>query len=247
MLAPHPALLCTHDRRRYLIVTDLHLGFEANLAQAGVHLRPTFAPLLDELRGLVRTHQPHELVILGDVKASTERFSAVEWELVPRFFAELLRHCPVSVIPGNHDGALEFLVPSQVQLLAPRGLLLGRTALLHGHTRADPGLASADRFVIGHAHPVYSRRGSALSGQRVWVRLRAPRACLYEEATGSLEIVVMPVFNRELALSGMAALRSEPASPILRRIAGKVDEAAIITLDGTVVGGLEALQYVLGR
>ena len=99
---------------------------------------------------------------------------------------------------------------------------------------------------MGHLHPTYSRRGSPLSGRPVWLLLRGQRLGLFEASQqGEIEIYVVPSFNRELSYAGFTSSKGRIISPVIRRILKGVQEVAILTLDGEIIGGTDSLPYVL--
>lgn len=245
-LLPHPALMILEDAKQTMAITDLHIGFEAKFAEQGVHLETSIQDMLREALTLLSENTPDHLIILGDLKYSIDSVSTYEWAQVPSFLERLASRVKLSVIPGNHDGTLLQLLPRTVELLDMNGVLVGDVGLLHGHTVPAKHLQKAKRIVMGHTHPVYSREGSPLTGRPVWLFLRTFKKFLFKD-TGNeaLEVVVLPSFNRELALAGFTSFRERLISPILRRIRGQVEDAVIMTLDGDIIGGVEDLDYVL--
>lgn len=245
-LLPHPALIILEDSTQTMVITDLHIGFEAKFAQQGVHLETSIQDMVREALTLLSENSPDHLIILGDLKYSIDSVSTYEWAHVPSFLERISSRVKVSVIPGNHDGTLLSLLPRNVPLLDMNGVLVGDVGLLHGHTVPSKQLRAAKRIVMGHTHPIYSREGSPLSGRPVWLFLRTFRKYLFKEAgNDSLEVVVLPSFNRELALAGLTSFHERLISPILRRIRGQIEDAVVMTLEGDIIGGVEDLNYVL--
>ena len=248
LLHPYPALLLSERRRRYLVISDIHIGFEEKYAEEGVHIQGSIEATMGTLSALLEEHKPDELIILGDVKYSVDRISYLEWQEVPRFFEGLPRKQKITVIPGNHDGILAPLLPRNVELLAKSSLLVGKSGLIHGHTNVSSELLPAKRLIMGHVHPRYSRKESPLSGRSIWLLLKVEKKYLFKEAENeSLDIYVLPAFNKELTWAGFANMRGNIISPIIRKVSvhNGIQEAVIMTLEGDILGGLEALEYVL--
>ncbi|MBI4258278.1 MAG: metallophosphoesterase [Thaumarchaeota archaeon] len=247
LLHPHPALLLTEQDRRYLVTTDLHIGFEGMFAASGINIESNTNQMTQELTELIHNHRPDRLIILGDVKHSIENITTQEWREVPKFFETILKHVPITVTPGNHDGALTPLLPRPVKQASKYGLLVGETGLLHGHTQPSKRLAKAKRIIIGHLHPTYSRRGSPLSGAQVWLLAKAKKKQIFPTASEAeqIEIYVTPSFNRELSHAGFTAHRGRIISPIIRRTLPTIQEAAILTLKGDIIGNAEAIPHVI--
>ena len=81
IIQSHPALML-EDTKRYLVVTDLHIGFENTLAANDIFVEPTtiIQDILDELRSIIKSEKPDSLVLLGDIKAGIDSISKIEWK-----------------------------------------------------------------------------------------------------------------------------------------------------------------------
>ncbi len=254
---------------RYLVVSDLHIGFEERFRGAGISLDSRINQMIEELTEIIARYHVTDLLIAGDVKSGTDRIGRAEWENVPKFFERLLTMCRVSVIPGNHDGGLNHLLPSSVELLDVNGALVGKNLIMHGQTRPLAKFSGqSNRLVIGHVHPIYQKKGSPLSGQPVWVFMRTKKEQIFkgilgedigrenvhvkENVTGNgvsndLEIIILPSFNMELIVAGYAAdaaRQERKIAPILRDLKG-VQDAMVATLDGDLIGDETILKNIL--
>ncbi|MDH5794481.1 MAG: metallophosphoesterase [Candidatus Bathyarchaeota archaeon] len=178
LLTPHAAFLIRKGSEKVLVVSDLHIGWEVALAEEGVHVPSQTTRLIDRLRHLVTLSKPDRLIVLGDVKHTVAKIELEEWRDVPKFFEEACKILPrVQVIPGNHDGNLEALVPESVEILPPRGTTVGDLGLFHGHTWPEVEILGCSTSVIGHVHPVVTFKdpmGFRITRQ-VWVRAPCDR------------------------------------------------------------------------
>ena len=234
---------------RYLVVSDLHIGFEEKFQ--GARLKPNVEGMINELEIMIDDTSATDLVIAGDVKSGTDRILQSEWENVPRFLSRLSKKCKVSIVPGNHDGGLVNLAPDFVKLEDMNGLLIYDTLVLHGHTRPLLKYKDARRLVMGHVHPIFQRRGNPLSGQPVWAFLKLPKKAIFSEILPEdkeqIEVVLLPSFNLELASSGYASESSRAerrVSPIVRQLR-EAGDAVVVTLSGEVIGDSNILSSVL--
>ena len=172
-IRPEAAVLLKKGDERVLVISDLHIGWEVALAQEGFHVPSQTSKFLKRLSRLIRTQKPTRLIILGDVKHTIARIEMEEWRDVPNFFEELSRIVPkIQVIPGNHDGNLEPLLPENIDLLPSTGIILGDVGLFHGHTWPHPEMLKCRSLIIGHVHPVVTFRdptGFRITRQ-VWVK-----------------------------------------------------------------------------
>jgi putative SbcD/Mre11-related phosphoesterase len=274
-LYKHRAIVLTSDseRKRYLVVSDLHIGFEEKFRGAGISIQPRIDKITTELLEIIAKERITHLIVNGDVKSGTDRITRSEWDNVPKFFDSMLSKCSVAVIPGNHDGGLQYLVPNKVELLDSNGAMISDTLILHGHTRPLAKFHDCRRVVMGHVHPIYMKKGSPLSGQPVWVFMKAPKKNIFRkrdvgvrsndgassaeeeedehddngEENDSVEVILMPSFNLELVVAGFAldAARQERRMAPLLRDLHRVPEAMVITLDGDLIGDASLIPQIL--
>ncbi len=173
LLTPYAAFLIRKQSEKILVISDLHIGWEVALAEEGVHVPSQTLRLIEKLKHLATLEKPDLLIVLGDIKHTVAKIELEEWRDVPLFFEEACKIFPrVQVIPGNHDGNLEALVPEGVEILSPRGTVIGDTGLFHGHTWPDAEMLGCSTLVIGHVHPVVVFKdpmGFRITRQ-VWVR-----------------------------------------------------------------------------
>ena len=159
-IGSEPALLLRHKAERVVVVGDLHIGWEVSLAQQGIHVPSQTHKMLQRLKAIIENEKPSRLVMLGDVKHSVTGAELEEWRDVPEFFEELLKLVPsIQVILGNHDGNLEPLTPSKVELLDSSGIALWkRFGLFHGHAWPTPEILGCETLILGHLHPAVTLR-----------------------------------------------------------------------------------------
>jgi putative SbcD/Mre11-related phosphoesterase len=242
--------------RKHLIVSDLHIGFEEKFRAGGIAIRPSIEKITSELQALIEQHKITDLLINGDVKSGTDRITKYEWDNVPKFFEKMTGFCRVAVIPGNHDGGLQHLLPASVTLHDSNGITISNILILHGHTRPLAKFQNCKKMIMGHIHPIFQKRGSPLSGQPVWIFLRANRSEIFKNAIAldeslgtspDLEIILMPSFNMDLVVAGFAldaARQERKIAPVLRDLKN-VREAMISTIGGDLIGDASTLEYIL--
>jgi metallophosphoesterase superfamily enzyme len=184
------------------------------------------------------------IVLLGDIKSSVHTITKAEWKNIPEFLQQLSKMAKVFLIPGNHDGNIGHLVPKNVRMISGKGMLLDDTLLMHGHTMPDKPGTSINRIIMGHVHPVFLREGSTLSGQRLWIYLKANKQNLFSNITGTIDIVVLPSFNKYFYYSMQSSHYKKSISPILKKIS-HVENAMVLTLDGSIVGNESLLEQII--
>ena len=240
-----PALVIKQAGEDALVVADLHLGIESQLASRGVVLPSQIPGSKELLLKLIDQENPNRLIFLGDVKHNVPTATWQEWRDLPAFFEALAKQTDVEIVKGNHDGGIEGMVPPGVKIWGARGLVLGkrkRVGLLHGHTWPSPELLNTELIVAAHNHPAVEFRDE-LGGRAiepVWLRCelepsRLPKKLLDAVRGKPPELLIMPAFG---SLVGGAAINrtmpQELLGPIFR--AARIGDAQIYLLDGTHLG-----------
>lgn len=243
LVRSQPALIL-QEKKQYLVVTDLHIGFEKTLLANEIHVEPKelVQETLDSLLSIIQQEKPDSLILLGDVKSGIDFISKIEWQALPLFF-EIGEKIETIVIPGNHDGNIQKLLPDGITLASSSGLVIGDTLLTHGHRLPSENLSHINKIVMGHVHPVFFQDGSVLDGQRVWVSIQAQKNQLFPSSTGNLEIIIVPSFNKYFYATHKRYYKKS-ISPIIQSIKN-FQSAKIITLDGSIIGNESMLESVI--
>lgn len=199
-----------------------------------------------ELAGLAESQHAGGIILLGDIKHTVGAISKQEWDDIPAFLKQLSARAEVYLVPGNHDGNIRHLVPASVNVISSKGMALGDTLLVHGHSMPSDVRSHVKRIVMGHVHPVFLKRGSVINGERVWIYLQARKEAVFSEQ-GALEVVIVPSFNPYLYATGERTYRHKSISPIITRImqSGAVEKCIVATLDGSIVGDAAVLPHIL--
>ena len=187
----YPALLIQRQKERILVVADLHIGWEVKLAEQGIHVPSQTPKILEKMVQLIENCKPTGIIFLGDVKHAIAKVEMEEWRDIPDFFEALTKRVPnIKIIPGNHDGNLEPLLPETTKVLPPTGIVFGNVGLFHGHTWPAPELLNCRDLVTGHVHPTVAFRdtiGFRITRQ-VWVKAKCDRLHLAKSILKSLNI-----------------------------------------------------------
>ncbi len=239
-----PALILENGKKN-LIITDLHIGFEAALSHKKIHLGKNTSTheTISEISGIIDSQKPDSLILLGDVKSTIKSISKNEWQDVPLFFEEMKKKVNTILIPGNHDANIEKLVPPEVTLISSTGMILDDILLTHGHTMPSENFSHVNKIIMGHLHPVFFEEGSLINGQRVWVSIKTQKQNIFPSKQGELEITIVPSFNRYFYATHKQIYKKS-ISPIIEKIK-KVPSARIVTLDGTLIGDESTIKNVI--
>jgi metallophosphoesterase superfamily enzyme len=192
----------------WLVVSELHLGLESELASRGAFLRSRTDALAAELIADADRIGARRVLMLGDIKHRYTHTSPQEARDLPRFFRRLEeRFDEIVITPGNHDTGLRALVPADSfrktrigdahgELLGSGGFLVGA---MHGHTWPRPLLLRADVWLVGHTHAAASlvdQHGEA-GIEWAWLRGHLDDAKVHKRYGRRVapRIIVFPPFN----------------------------------------------------
>jgi putative SbcD/Mre11-related phosphoesterase len=256
MLRPtgRPAVTIDASSTRYLVVADLHVGYELELSSKGIRVPPHEERVARELVRLGEETGSQVLVLLGDVK---HRVAGYSWRDVigVRKLVGMVRSSfeEVLVLPGNHDGGISELLAGLARIEDSRGIKIGDYWLMHGHTWPHPGCLSAKTIVIGHTHPtlrVRSEDGTVRT--RVHILIEGKKTRLAKELAsrpgysqlvegqrrrGRIRLVVLAHFSPLAPGVDVLELRgSTGTSPLLRSGAFDLLEGEVLTLDAQPIG-----------
>ena len=240
----YPALI-VEGKSRFLVVTDLHIGFESNLAANDIFVgkNTSINETISELESLIDDTRADSLILLGDVKSSIKSISKNEWDEIPLFFNKIKEKCDVTLVPGNHDANIQRLVPDGVTLVSSAGIVVENMLLTHGHTMPSENFSHVDKIIMGHVHPVFFDEDSILNGQRVWVTIKTEKQKIFPSASGEIEILIVPSFNKYFYATYKRQYKRS-ISPIIEKAKDALS-AKILTLDGTIIGDESILKQVL--
>ena len=231
-----------------LLISDLHLGLEKEMAKRGFRLPAYSVKMVERVKDTAEKYGANRLTVLGDVKHTVGKVEDIDWGVIPWFFDTMLDLFEaVDVVPGNHDGNIKTVLPQRVTLHTSKGMVLGkgrgRIGVAHGHAWPSEEAIATRNLVIGHSHFTYEMRDSLGSRTReaVWVRAEYDMAELMEGAgyesamKGKGRLTVMPPFNRLVGGQPINRSRSFQFGPVLSSRSVSLDDADIFLTDGTRV------------
>lgn len=138
-------------KQRTLIVSDVHLGKAGHFRKHGIPIsRNVHVDDLRILSSLIATHQPQQVILLGDLFHSAKNN---EWKDFLHFLS-VHDHVQFTLIEGNHDILTEY--PTELRCL-PK-LIIEPFSFTHIQEEDDYYNLS------GHLHPGVMIRGKARQG-----------------------------------------------------------------------------------
>jgi len=244
-MVPSKPVMILQGKRKNLIATDFHIGFESSLASNEIFIgkNSSVNETIEELSTIIDSEKPDSLILLGDIKSSVKTISKSEWGEIPLFFERIVKKCDVVLIPGNHDGDIQKLVPKNISMISSIGMVADNILLTHGHTMPSKNFSHVDKIIMGHVHPVFFQENSVLNGQRVWVSIKTEKRYLFPDKSGEIEIIIIPSFNKYFYATHKKIYKKS-ISPIIEKIK-QISSARIITLDGSIIGDESLINQVL--
>jgi putative SbcD/Mre11-related phosphoesterase len=243
-IVPSKPALILEGLKKYLVITDLHIGFESSMQSNEIFLgkNSSIHQTIEEVESLIDDEKPDSLILLGDIKSSVKVISKNEWDEVPLFFKKISEKCDIITVPGNHDGNLEKLIPDNITTISSIGMIDENILFTHGHTMPTENFSQVEKIIMGHVHPVFFQEESIMNGQRVWVSLKIKKENIFPSSSGELEVIIIPSFNRYFYATQKRNYKKS-ISPIINR--AEILSAKIVSLDGVILGDESIIKQVL--
>ena len=244
-IIPSKPVLILEGKKKNLIVTDIHIGFENSLTSNEIFIgkNSTINETIQELSEIIDAENPDSVILLGDVKSSIKVISKNEWNEVPMFFKKIKEKCDVTLVPGNHDANIQRLVPDNISMISSTGMVEENVLLTHGHTMPSENFSHVDKIIMGHVHPVFFQEDSVVNGQRVWVSIKTEKENIFPNKSGELEITIIPSFNKYFYATHRKKYKKS-ISPIINKIK-TISTAKIVTLDGAIIGNESTIDQII--
>ena len=243
-IVPSKPALILEGLKKYLVITDLHIGFESSMQSNEIFLgkNSSIHQTIEEVESLIEDEKPDSLILLGDIKSSVKVISKNEWDEVPLFFKKISEKCDIITVPGNHDGNLEKLIPDNITTISSIGMIDENILFTHGHTMPTENFSQVEKIIMGHVHPVFFQEESIMNGQRVWVSMKIKKENIFPSSSGELEVIIIPSFNRYFYATQKRNYKKS-ISPIINR--AEILSAKIVSLDGVILGDESIIKQVL--
>ena len=220
-----------------LILSDLHYGVEAEMRRGCVWVPNRSTGRTEKVLKLIKQTKSKRLILLGDVKHQVPHNSKQQRTDLEQFFMAVNRVAKVEIVPGNHDGGLEDIIPSDVKFHKSDGFVIGEIGMVHGHAWPSQEVMNSKILVMGHEHPALSFRDrlDKLHSEPCWLRAPMLEHERYDKVPEQL--IVMPAFG-ELAGRTMNREPLKGLGPVLRNGLADLEKARVETLEGLDFGEL---------
>ena len=243
-----------------MVISDVHIGLEDRIKRNGILIdsRKNTDDLIKLLTNIHLKTGVKELIILGDLKASIRIITRTEWDNVPYFLESLGKLFNIYLIPGNHDGNINQLLPENINIMRSHGMEIDNILFTHGHTLPRIGM-NVEKIIVGHLHPIILKEGSILNGNRIWVKIllikKNSSGKDHNINTRNIELIIMPHFNSildyysKINRNVSAGMPGKSKLPLLDKMINKldwsIDKAFLFSMDGSLIGMEEQLRGLL--
>lgn len=139
---------------KLLALSDLHVGYEADLRRKGMRFPAKEFPVLERrVKKILAKTMPEKIVINGDFKHEFGRINNDEWRQAKKLMDLMLSYGEVVLIAGNHDVMLGPLAGSK-GLKIEKYHIEQDILFMHGDKLPEADvLKEAKTIIIGHQHP----------------------------------------------------------------------------------------------
>lgn len=203
----------------YLIISDLHLGYEQSLNAEGIMVPKFQYPLIvNRLEEIREKSSCNKIIVNGDLKHEFGQISRQEWNETLKFLDYLkINFDEIILIKGNHDNFTRFIA-HKTDLEVYENYRIGNSLITHGD-KIPKGLSEdVENIIIGHEHPCIGLR----SGERL-----EKIKCYLSGKYRKWNLIVMPSFN--FVTEGSDILQEKPLSPFLKKI--RMEELEVYAIE----------------
>jgi len=194
-------------KEQILIIGDIHLGYEESLSQQGV-LVPRFQleETIKRLEKILKKLKIKEVVITGDLKHEFGKILYTESRDTLQFLDFLLKKYKVTIIKGNHDTILTYIVQKR-DIELKQYYKINNFFICHGDRLMENlDFFNSNTIIIGHEHPAISISKNSRS---------ETFKCFLIGKYKNKNLIVMPSFN--ILIEGSNILKEKLLSPFLKK------------------------------
>ncbi|MFX0051636.1 MAG: metallophosphoesterase [Candidatus Hermodarchaeota archaeon] len=163
-------LLRKYNDSKVMIVSDLHLGFEAEWSYRGLDTRePQWSfTIINNLKNDIKNTKPNYLIILGDLEHSFGHYRRSKEEIWisnkwinERIFTQFLEQIvsvkdpEIILLRGNQDTSIIKALEEYVTVYPAKGVSLfgNQLGVFHGNVNPIEEVILSSEIILGHVHP----------------------------------------------------------------------------------------------
>ncbi len=182
----------------FLIIADLHLGFEVELRKDGYYIPSQTWKMFEKI--LKCKGRAKKLIINGDLKHSIPFPSFKERKEIPEFLRKLAKEFEeIIILRGNHDSLIQELIPKTLRkkVKLKKSFLYSEFGIFHGHAWPRKTVFRRAKVgIIGHIHPVHEIVDGVF--KKCWILANLERDELSRKLKTDVKmekLLIMPCFN----------------------------------------------------
>lgn len=235
-----------------LVVSDLHIGIERAYREEGIRLPPQTKKILKRIEGLWDKNDAQEIIVLGDLKNQVPELSWQERKEIPNFLKKLAYKGDVTIVPGNHDGNINKLVPEdsdEIKIEDSSGFSRENVYLLHGHAWPRRVAFDESSILIGHNHPIirFEDELDRRHDEKCWIRTKLNKEKIIDHYGGKInwnnpEVIIQPAFNELVGGIPFNGSKKDFLGPLFNSRSISYQEMRANLIDGTHLGKVNKLE-----
>jgi putative SbcD/Mre11-related phosphoesterase len=236
------ALVLHGQRKNYVLVGDIHIGFERKLYEKGLHLHGVTEHMAKQLKEIARANSAESIIMLGDIKDSLFYPDSTDSLLIREFFKEL-QGFDIEIAVGNHDAHLEEIVSVPIK----NEIIIGDFAMMHGHMMPSEEAMRKKYLIMAHNHIAISfvDKNGAFYNQKAWLVAKLTKNAglsRYPGANVGIKLVVSPAFNDLITGYPVNDLNDRHINPVFRNHVFDYANADVYTIYGELIGSPRSLR-----
>ena len=231
---PNEPALFIKDKK-IIVIADLHIGIERELREKGLQVPSQTKSMTKRLILLFKKYNPAEIVLLGDIKHNIPTSTIQERKDVKNFIEKIKEYGPIHILPGNHDGNIIKLLPSDILLHSSDGYVIENIGFIHGHRWPKEEIMQCEYIILAHTHPtiMLTDRLGYKTYESCWLRGSCKTST--EDKYPKIEdpaLFVLPAFNP--LCGGIAVNKDKIIGPFSKIL--DVDNSNVYLIDGSSLG-----------
>lgn len=225
-------------RFKAIVLADVHLGFEEDMASKGIYLpRVQLSKSLEIVEKALSYVDASAIIIAGDIKHRFEKLGRREAKDLRDFLEVVIRRFKKTiVVKGNHD---TFLLPicKRLGVELYDAIWLDDILIVHGHRELD-SRKGFNLVVMGHEHP-----SIAIKDPVTGYSTKFPCFLLTPLTRGGYALI-LPATGMYQSGTAISTNPESYLSPIIRREAVLEDAKPFVIVEGEGVVELPRLKMV---
>ncbi len=237
-----PALIVTFLKKRYIILGDLHIGYEKRLIKQGIHIYNITDMMSREIINLSKIYKTKNIILLGDIKDSILHPEQIELESIKKFFNNL-KDLNITIANGNHDAFLDNIINVKTQ----HELYLGEVALLHGNRFPSKEAMKRKVLVTAHNHIAVNIElgNNTFVKEKAWLiaNINNEVATSFYKEIKTKNLIVLPAFNPMIiGKSVNSNLKNKNINPLFNNNIFDYNNSQVYDLSGKLLGNIKFME-----